>query len=569
MKFVGKLLLTLLLIFLLLLVTAYVLLQTQWGAGWIGRTLSSDNGWQISLRKMEHNFSSPSHLIFNDVRFGHAGQPPLLAAQNVDLGLQWLQFSQPLHFASITLEKGTLNIAQPTRAIPLAAERLQLRDMAINGPGWTLPVAAQRVNGGVVPWQPQPDNLLGQQANFQLSAGALTLNDVPGENVLIQGRFTNNALVFSNVGADVARGSLTGNAERDAEGNWHIGNLRLNSLRLQTASSLNDFLRPLTTLPSVRFDRLDITDARMQGPDWAVTDLDLSLKDLTLSKGDWQSDDGNLSMNANSFINGPLELHDPIASLDFSPQGIKVTQFSSRFANGLIRSQGEWSRANQRLTLNELVVAGLEYTLPGDWRSRWQAELPDWLESVVVNKFTANRNLIIDINPDWPFQMTSLDGSASNLMLARRHQWGIWQGELSFNAAEATFNRVDVRHPSITLQADDQQIGIRELSAFTGNGILEATGSISQQPQRTAEVRLTGKAVPANTLHAWGWPTLTLNGDANMQLQVTGQLAADSALLPTVNGALSVTTEQSSIQQRMRGGALVSSPASREEGISE
>jgi hypothetical protein len=37
-----------------------------------------------------------------------------------------------------------------------------------------------------------------------------------------------------------------------------------------------------------------------------VTDLDLSLRNLTLSHGDWQSQDGTLSMNASEFIYGSL-----------------------------------------------------------------------------------------------------------------------------------------------------------------------------------------------------------------------------------------------------------------------
>ncbi|MBN9931583.1 hypothetical protein HZD82_26865, partial [Pantoea agglomerans] len=39
-----------------------------------------------------------------------------------------------------------------------------------------------------------------------------------------------------NIGADLARGSMTGNGERDAQGNWKINQLRLNDIRLQTTS---------------------------------------------------------------------------------------------------------------------------------------------------------------------------------------------------------------------------------------------------------------------------------------------------------------------------------------------
>ncbi len=216
-----------------------------------------------------------------------------------------------------------------------------------------------------------------------------------------------------------------------------------------------------------------MTDARLQGPDWAVTDLDLTLRNVNWQGDDWQSNDGSLALNASNFINGGFELNDPIVNLDFSPQGVALTQFSSRWANGVIRADGDWSRSDKRLTLKNLAVAGLEYTLPQDWRDRWQATLPAWLDSVEVTRFTSNRNLIIDINPAFPFQLTSLDGSGENLLLAQQHQWGIWSGKLSLNAAESTFNRTDLRHPSIALSADQQQIQVTELSAFSNKGLLE------------------------------------------------------------------------------------------------
>lgn len=61
----------------------------------------------------------------------------------------------------------------------------------------------------------------------------------------------------------------------------------------------------------------------------------------------------------------------------------------------------------------------LVYTLPNDWKQLWQQTLPDWLSEVYVGKLSANRNLLIDISPDFPFQITSLDAAGSNLLLAK------------------------------------------------------------------------------------------------------------------------------------------------------
>ncbi len=52
-----------------------------------------------------------------------------------------------------------------------------------------------------------------------------------------------------------------------------------------------------------------------------MTDLDLSLRNMTFSKDDWQTQEGKLSMNASEFIYGSLHLFDPIINAEFSPQG--------------------------------------------------------------------------------------------------------------------------------------------------------------------------------------------------------------------------------------------------------
>ncbi|MDI9279410.1 AsmA family protein [Pantoea sp. EABMAA-21] len=558
MKFLGKFFLTLLLLILLGLVVLYVLLQTQWGAGWFSRWVSDKTAWHLSLSKIEHNFSSPSHIMLDDFSFGHDGQPAVLVAKRVDLGLALVQFSDWLHFDSIDVRDGEINLANqtPDTTLPIQTNRLQLNNVRIDSPHSMLPMIAERVNGGIIPWKPTPTDMLGSDAQFQMSAGKLTLNGVPGNNVLLQGSVKQHRMIFSNIGADLARGSMTGNAERDAQGNWKIDQLRLNDIRLQTHQNLSDFLNPLRDVPSVSINRLDMTDARLQGPDWAVTDLDLTLKNITLRGDDWQSDDGSLSMNAGNFINGGFELNDPIVNANFSAQGIELAQFSSRWANGVIRASGNWTRSDKRLTLNDLAIAGLEYTLPQNWRDRWQQALPSWLDSVLVTHATANRNLVIDINPAFPFQMTALDGNADNLLLARQHQWGIWGGKASFNAAEATFNRTDLRHPSIAFNANDQQIQVTEMSAFNGNGLLEGTASVGQDAQRPLTLNLKGQAVPANVLQNWGWPALPLSGNSNLLLQVKGSLSAAAPLRQSVEGNVSVTTDTQSVQQTMHAGQV-------------
>ena len=319
MKFIGKLLLYILIALLVVIAGLYFLLQTRWGAEHISAWVSENSDYHLAFGAMDHRFSAPSHIVLENVTFGRDGQPATLVAKSVDIALSSRQLTEPRHVDTILLENGTLNLTDQTAPLPFKADRLQLRDMAFNSPNSEWKLSAQRVNGGVVPWSPEAGKVLGTKAQIQFSAGSLSLNDVPATNVLIEGSIDNDRVTLTNLGADIARGTLTGNAQRNADGSWQVENLRMADIRLQSEKSLTDFFAPLRSVPSLQIGRLEVIDARLQGPDWAVTDLDLSLRNMTFSKDDWQTQEGKLSMNASEFIYGSLHLFDPIINAEFSP----------------------------------------------------------------------------------------------------------------------------------------------------------------------------------------------------------------------------------------------------------
>lgn len=265
MKFLGKLILWLLVALLLVIIGAWFLLQTHWGARQASAWLSNGTGWQVSFDEMEHDFSSPFMCSCETSPLVGKASLPLWWQKRSILASSTRQFSDPLHADEIVLNDGTLNLSPHSADLPFAADRLMLRNMAFNSPetGWAL--SAQRVTGGVSPWTPEAGNVLGKTAQIQMSAGSMTLNGVEASNVLIQGKIDQGEVTLSTLGADVARGTLTGNAKRSADGSWRVDNLQLNEIRLQSPASLAEFFAPLTTVPSLQIGRLDITDARLQG----------------------------------------------------------------------------------------------------------------------------------------------------------------------------------------------------------------------------------------------------------------------------------------------------------------
>ncbi|AEF48052.1 AsmA family protein [Serratia sp. AS12] len=541
MKFIGKLLLTLLLLVVLAIVLLYVVGQTGWAAGWLSRWISDNSEYRLSVAKISHSWNQPGQISLEDVQLAKNNRPQALIAKRVDLGLSLRQITEPRYFHSVTLRDGTLTVQPQTATLPVQADVLQLSNMALQSSDETWQLNAQQVNAGITPWQPKAGHLLGENNQFQFSAGSMTLNGIPASQVLVQGELKQNQLKLNNFGADLAQGDLTGVASRATDGSWLVERLRLSGVRMQTPLTLAEFWQRFTALPPVTLKRFDLIDARLEGKEWAFNDLDLSLQNITFQQGDWRSEDGSLNFNASDLINGGFHLIDPIMNMRLSPAGIAIQQFTSRWEGGLLRTSGNWLRANNRLQLDEVAVAALEYTLPSDWRALWLKPLPHWLAEVYVNKLTTNRNLIIDINPNFPFQITALDGYGGNLLLARDHQWGIWSGTLNLNGSEATFNKIDVRRPSLALNANDGQINVTELSAFMPKGLLEAKATVEQLPGKPFTLSLNGRSVPVNTLQQWGWQQVPLEGDGNLQLQLKGLLNSDGPFKSSLKGELQAT----------------------------
>ncbi len=555
MKILQKLIIGVVIAVLVVIIALYFGLQTRWGAGQIASWVSDKSGWHITFDRMRHHWSAPSRVVLENVRVGQANHPDTLVAQQVDFDLSTRQLTDPLHVDTLVLSQGALNLSPQASAIGIRADTLQLRDMALNSPGSAWELSAQKVNGGLRPWQPVSGNVLGTQAQFQLSAGSLTINGLPATNVLIDGGLNKDEVTLTNIGGDIARGTLTADARRQPDGHWQVNNLRMNNTRYQTDKPLLDFLAPLATLPAITFHRVDMTDAQLQGPDWALSGLNLSLNNLTLANGGWSSKDGGLSMNANEAIYGQIQLLDPIINASLNPQGMAIKQFTTRWQKGMVRASGHWWRNGQKLALDELVSAGLEYTLPEDWKAIWQSPLPAWLQEITVAHFSATRNLLIDTDPAFPFQLTGLDASGNNLVLVREGYWGIWGGDLALNAIASTFNRTDVRMPALTLNANLSTINISQIAGAVGKGKLAGTATIAQLPQRQTSLSLTGQAIPLDSLANWGWPAIPLQGDGNIQLVAQGNLQTGVPLAGTVNGTLTASdaTGQQATQRMVNG----------------
>ena len=87
MKFAGKCITALLITLIALLVAGYFLLQTRWGADKVSAWISEHTGYSLRLGSITYRWSTPDHLILNNITLGLKGKNTSLTAERADIGL--------------------------------------------------------------------------------------------------------------------------------------------------------------------------------------------------------------------------------------------------------------------------------------------------------------------------------------------------------------------------------------------------------------------------------------------------------------------------------------------------
>ncbi|MGL4859186.1 MAG: AsmA family protein [Enterobacteriaceae bacterium] len=559
MRWLSKILITLVLLLILSSVVLYFVMQTQTGANWISRWVSWQTGYQVSAAKIEYRF--PMQFQVQDLSLSVDNQPVVVSKSALlDFAFaSWLRWPK---LQTLTLQQGTLNLTDMALPLlPVRAEQLQLKKIALNWrtPQWQL--SGTDIDAGISPWAPTMENLLAKESRFEVSADRVHINGTEVNKLFLRGALEKGLVVVQDFGADIAQGALTGKARQQADRSWRINNMQLSNVRWQTDKTVHELWQESSQWPDLYIDRFDLLDARMEGSGWAFNDLNISTSQVVLKQGKLSAQQGSVNLSAGNFIVNSLALTDPVARLQLSPNGIEIKQFSTHWQNSLIRTQGRWQRNNRELQLDSLEMAGLEYTLPLEWYRLWRQPLPDWLKCLSITKFTGNNNLLIAIDPLFPFQLTQLGGYGSQLLLADNRQLGFWQGQLSLNAFDATFNKVDLRRPEIKLQATSGQLTASEWSALVHSGLLEGKVEMTLTGNQPFHLSAAGRSVELALLKQWGWGTGAIQDVGSFQLQLKGEAAAQIPFQATLHGTLQAQGEKGNYHQVMQAGVVEHAPA--------
>ncbi|KMJ44585.1 hypothetical protein AB204_13690 [Xenorhabdus khoisanae] len=555
MKWLGKFFVTLILLLILAMIVIYVVIQTHWGAKQLSQWLSKQGHYQISIAGISHSWLQPATLTLSHADIRDKQSPFSLSAKTINLDFKWQDLLTPQSLHRLTLQQGTLILLsgrppekpsgnQFPLPFSLQADILQLNQMNVQLNNPNTDIQGKNITGGITPWVPTVENPFGN-GKYQFSASEIRLNDIPVENVIMQGSYQDKTLTVDAFGATFLQGAISGDGQRLPDGSWKLNNILISDIRWQSPMALSTLKEKISHLPAIYVKDLNITNAKMQGSNWSADYLDGTIKNLGLVNGSWDAEDGLIDFNAMNMAFNNAQFSDTLGKLRFSDDIFTIAHLTTHYQKGLFNIQSQWDRKNRQLTIKDSSVTGLLYILPEGWLNNFKKTAPEWISGLQLNDITINNTLLIDGNPGFPFQLTTLSGHIDKMDILKNGNWGLWSGKAYLQATGGTFNKIELARPYLQLHATDGKVTIDKLDAFTGDGLLKITGTVEQQPSQIPfNLNFTGMNADLNILPQWGWIPLNIQGEGNFSLAITGDLSADD-IKGTIHGTLNAENKSS------------------------
>ena len=566
MKWLGRTVFRLIILAIILIVAAGILIQTSWGTRQLAGLISDNTRYKVSLSAIDHSLSSPSLLSLRDISISTVSGDMALEAANIELTLDWRSFTEPGWFSRIIIQKGDIEIstAADNRTLPVSAGLLQLNQVNVRRTDGNQDITADGVTGGITPWQPQDSAITGD-GKYQFSAKGLDYYGLPLKNVLTQGNISGTQFTFDNLTATLENGLITATGQRTAQGSWLLDNLLLNDIRWQTPLSLTQLTENSSHLPDIQIKNITATNIKLEGEQWAVNYLEGTLKNLAYTKGSWQTGNGLADFGIADLTLGGQHFSDILGTLEFTGDHIAVKRLSGRYDKSILRFTGDWDRTSRTLNISRGVVDNLLFSLPEQWFTLLQESAPQGIDSIRVQDLKVSNALLIDTRPAFPFQMTNVNSYIKTMQILKSGQWGLWNGELSASAGSATFARVELHRPYLTLTAGETGAETTQFSASAGDGLLKMQFQVTPSGTAPFTFNLQATGADSQILSQWGWASAPLNGNANYTLRLSGQLRTDD-VRNTLNGSLSGQDKQGNqINRAITQGQISNSPVPAED----
>ena len=541
MKWLTKLITYILLLFLLVIIFAYIGLQTRWGASYSSQFLSKFTDFDIDVGIMGHQFSTPGEFVFQDVKLESQNKDLSLNARQVVIDINWQNLFSGNAIRRLVITQGELaaTSSESSTKLPISASILQFENSQIKFKQADKTVELTGFTGGITPWIPTTNHPFGY-GNFRFTTNQMTINDLPFRNVAITGKLQEKVTDISKASGYLNNGYISGEGKAFTDGSIIIDSLTMNKVGWQNNISFDALFDAINSDKTLQIKNLELTNIDIQGKDWALSGLSTEIDQLSFVRGSWNSPKSKINFNMGQLVIQEQQLDTLIGELDINGDTIDINKLSGYYNKGVFNLSGSWQRNDKVLTIDDAKLAGVLYTLPEKWLEFFVEPAPSWLSGLSIKKFNLSQSLLMNIQPQFTFEFTALSANIENMDLIKQSQWGIWSGKATLTADSGTINQVIVRRPFVEIRQSGKSSAAASLTVSTDKGISKLGLLIKQEPKKMPFLlRASGTNIDLSNLNQWGWAGFPAQMIGDFDATLQGDFLS-SSLQKSLNGELVV-----------------------------
>lgn len=472
--------------FLLLFVwVALGLFDAERAKGPIASWISQQTGVPVTIGRLVFNPLHPYTLLAEQVRYGDAVSLDkiYLEIESID----WL--SRDVRIAHLDLIRPAIKLPLPNQLPSLPVHSLTISDSTIDRLSLESPELTLRgLNATLSDWE-LIDPKRQPQANLSLNIGQLETPQFTFARLNLQGRLEGEVLRTDKLVTNLFDGLLeTGMVLDWPARTLQLHDLKARGLRVELGDLTQQGFPQRFPLQSVSLDR-----GQLDGVSLNDINQELSFNNFSgqLTAFNWQAGNqptGYLNGTLGDMGRGLFQLEEIKGKLAFSPQQIDA-ELQGKAYEGTFNVELSLDTQQQKLTLKDLALSGMDISLPQGWWQDWQSWRP---QQVDIRKLAFDKLKVLSFDDTLPLSLTGWQLYLSDLVL-RDNQPGPRLGRARIESKwfELVWDGLSARNGELDgeLTPSSWQLG-KLTSSLPDEGTLNLSGQWGREPSQSSRLQL-------------------------------------------------------------------------------
>lgn len=449
-------------------------------ASWI----SQQTGVPVTIGRLVFNPLHPYTLLAEQVSYGDAVtlDKLYLEIESID----WL--SRDVRIAHLDLIRPVIRLPLPNQLPNLPLHSLTIRDSTIDRLSLQSDeLTLSGLNATLNDWQ-LLNPVRPPQANLSLNINELTTPTLALSRLNLKGRLEGQVLSTGKLTANLFEGLLETGMTLD----WPARSLRLSNLKAQ-GMRIEWGKAGHKELP-LRHISLDVGQVRDVSISAIEQEISLNNFNGQLAAFSWQAGStptGYFSGTLGDLGRGLFQLEDLKGRVSFSPQQIDAEVQGKAY-------EGEFNLAlaldtqQQKLTLKDIALSGMDISLPQGWWQDWQSWQPPQID---IRKLAFDKLKVLSFDDALPLSLTGWQFYLTDLCLRGQQPVSLLgRARIESQWFELVWDGLSARNGTLDGELTPSAWRLNKLtSSLPDEGSLSLSGQWGKEPGQTSRLQLKGE----------------------------------------------------------------------------